>query len=118
MAEKKIQTAQQKLNNFLRSELSHDYPLTSDLKILLHALASYCYYRSDCTPSASSLLSYTSWKDWRTLDKNLCILESFGLIKIVRKKGCRNHYFWLVPEISDEEIYKKKAVDKCGKTKN
>lgn len=110
------QTAQQKLNNFLRSELAKNYPLDSSRRIVLHALASYFYYKEICNPSIKSLRDYTQFSD-SYLREVIQVLESLGLIKILRKNGSKNEYLWLIPSISDEEIYNKKAVHKSQKSK-
>ncbi len=111
------QTAQQKLNNFLRSDLAKQYPLCASRRLILHALASYCYYKEECDPSLSSLMDYTQFVD-SYIRKNLHDLQALGLIKIVHKSGYRNKYKWLVPYVSDEEIYRKKSVHKSGKTRD
>jgi hypothetical protein len=114
---KRKQTAQQKLNNFLRSDLAKTYPLCVAQIITLHALASYCYYNEQCNPSIPALMEYTCLCDSYIREK-LLKLEALGLIKIKRKNGCRNEYLWLVPYVPDEDIYRKKSVNKSGKTKN
>ena len=111
------QTAQQKLNNFLRSPISKQYPLTKLLKLVLHALASYCYYKDDCDPSLSSLMDYAEIKKSEHMSQQIYLLYQMGLIGIIKNNGKRNKYKWLVPEISDEEIYKSKPVNKSGKNR-
>lgn len=105
------QTAQQKLNNFLRSPLAKEYPLCGSRRLILHALASYCYYSNDCNPSIPSLMDYTQMAD-SYVRKNLQALEALSLISIERKNGVRNKYIWKVPYVPDEDIYRKKGVDK------
>lgn len=111
------QTAQQKLNNFLRSEEAKTYPLCQTKKLILHALASYCYYKTTCNPSLKSLCDYCSLSDTDTVVLHLRELQGLGLIKITTKNGCTNTYDWLIPEIKDEEIYTKKGVDNSRKRK-
>lgn len=111
------QTAQQKLNNFLRSKEAKQFPLDPHRRLVLHAIASYVYYQASCNPSIKSLLEYTGFKDKRTLWEILGDLEALGLIKIEKKNGCRSVYFWCVPEINEDEIYRAKPVYKRCKIK-
>jgi hypothetical protein len=112
------QTAQQKLNNFLRSEEAKTYPLCITKKMILHALASYCYYKEECNPSLKSICEYTSLLDPENVAFHLSELEMLSLIKITKKNGSRNKYLWLIPEIKDQEIYRKKSVDKIRISEN
>ena len=121
MSERRKQTAQQKLNNFLRSDLAKTYPLCATKKLILHALASYCYYKDECDPSLAAIAEYCCLKDIEKMSIHLHELMGLCLIKITERKGRRNLYLWLVPHIPDEEIYRKKGVDKskisCVKVK-
>jgi Helix-turn-helix domain len=101
------QTAQQRLNNFLRSDLAKTYPLCTIKRMVLHALASYCYYKNECNPSLPTLAEYCQLKDPEKMSKHLDALQSLGLIEITRVKGKTNNYKWLVPEIDSGEIYSK-----------
>ncbi len=85
-------------------------------RLILHALASYCYYNLECNPSLNSICDYTGIKKTEVISHHLSELAAICLIEIVRKKGVRNKYIWLIPDIPDEEIYRKKSVDKIGKT--
>lgn len=105
------QTAQQKLNNFLRSPLAKEYPLCGSRRLMLHALASYCYYSNECNPSIPSLIDYTQMAD-SYVRKNIQDLEALSLISVIRKNGVRNKYIWKVPYVPDEDIYRKKRVRK------
>ena len=105
------QTAQQKLNNFLRSDLSKTYPLNGYIKATLHALASYFYYSDKCWPSLSKIYEYSSFSKRETI-RSLEILEALGLILIERRNGANNIYTWAIPDTSEKQIYKAKAVGK------
>jgi len=112
--EKKIrkQTAQQKLNNFLRSDEAKTYPISPKMIPVLSAIASYCYYKNECNPSVSTLLEYTRYKKDTQVTNILAKLQALGLIFIEKINGKTNKYTWNVPDISDEEIYQKKPVNK------
>lgn len=112
MSKVRIQTAQQRLNNFLRSDLAKTYPLCGMKRLILHALASYTYYKNDCDPSLKSISDYIQFKDTKNIAKHLDELAQLCLIEIIKKNGRRNSYIWLIPDIGDELIYAKKGVDK------
>lgn len=105
------QTAAQKLTNFLRSPIAQEYPLCASRRLILHALASYCYYKDECNPSIESIMDYSQLGD-SYVRKNLQALEALSLISIVRKNGVRNKYIWKVPYVQDEDVYRKKIVRK------
>lgn len=117
MTKPRTRTAQQKLNNFLRSDEAKTYPLTSSSRLVLHGLASYCYYKNECNPSYASLMNYTQYSE-SYIKENINLLEMLGLLFVERKKGCRNKYFWNIPDIPEADIYRKKVVDKDGKSRN
>jgi hypothetical protein len=106
---KRKPTAQQKLNNFLRSELALSYNLDGYTKATLAALASYFWYSDTCYPSLKHLINYSGFSD-KQIKRSLIILEKYDLIKIDRKRGRHNIYHWNVPLIEDKEVYKR--VDK------
>ncbi len=112
MFAKRNQTAQQKLNNFLRSTLSSTYPLCPSKILILHALASFTYYKNQCNPSLSALGAYCRLKKRNSLSVHLKNLHALNLIEIIKKNGCKNIYLWKVPSVEDEDIYKRKSVDK------
>jgi hypothetical protein len=116
MSQPRKQTAQQKLNNFLRSADAKTYPLNSYTRAVLAALASYFYYSDECWPSIPSICDY-SQLDRRIVWESLSILNVLGLIPIIKKKGSKNIYQWRIPYIPDEEIYKKKTVNKSVQQK-
>lgn len=106
------QTAAQKLTNFLRSDEGKTYPLCNVKVSLLHALASYFYYKTECNPSLAGLADYARLTDLENISDHLYGLQLLGFIDIKKENGKRNVYIWKVPYIKDEEIYKKKSVDK------
>lgn len=114
---KRIQTAQQKLNNFLRSPLAKEYPLNGYVRAVLAALSSYFYYNPTCNPSIKSISDYCQFSE-KEIRRSLKILQSLGLILIETSNGCRSVYTWNIPEISDEEIYRRKGVNKSGKSRD
>lgn len=113
----RTQTAQQKLNNFLRSDEGKTYPLCSTKVNILHALASYFYYNLECHPSLASLADYARLNDSENISDHLYGLQLLGLIDIKKENGKSNVYTWKIPLIEDKEIYRKKAVNKDRKTK-
>lgn len=104
------QTAQQKINNFLRSDESKTYPLDGHDKAVLHALASYFYYGTECWPSVPLICNYCGFSD-SAVKRSLKKLAALGLIEKEYKRGSGNHYKWKIPDIPDKEIYGKKGVD-------
>lgn len=109
--DKRKQTAQQRLNNFLRSPESKKYNLCPIKIGLLHAIASYCYYKNDCNPSYKAISDYSGVKNRDTLRDHFTEIHEMGLLFITKKMGRNNHYLWLIPDIEDKEIYSKKD---CG----
>lgn len=104
------QTAQQKLNNFLRSDEAKTYPLDGYTRAVLHALASYFYYSLECYPSIPSIINYCQFER-RTVERSLCTLDALGLIRIVKRRGAKNRYLWGIPDVKDAQIYERKTVD-------
>lgn len=116
MTVKRKQTAQQKLNNFLRSDEAKTYPLDGYMKATLSALASYFYYAETCWPSIPQICEYSSFSSAQT-KRALSLLEGLSLLTITRKRGSGNVYTWKIPDISDKEIYSKKPVGKYKQTR-
>ena len=105
------QTAQQKLNNFLRSNDAKTYPLTPSMVLVLHALSSYFYYNETCWPSIASLHDYCMLGR-RCIMSNLKKLAALGLIQKETKNGASTIYKWSIPDVKDSEVYQIKSVDK------
>lgn len=111
--QKRIQTAAQKITNFLGSNHVNQYIISGYAVTTLHALGKYFYYSDKCWPSIDGLVKYTHFSD-KQVRRSLFELERLELIKIIRKNGAKNVYVLNIPIIEDCEIYGKKGDNFCG----
>jgi len=91
--------------HFLRSKESKKYNLTTQEKLLLFFLSSYCGKKGICFPSYKKLMEDISCNK-NTVSKSLLKLESLGLIKIERNHRKNNIYTINVSLLSTDEILK------------